>query len=107
LILQTLSTIVSLPSGAQEFMKLEDVSSLTEIAPQQPLIMAIYSLAWSNASTEQSEIPAVKASIDNTLPLLLVSFSQSDAVTLLAFIGDAFPQLPPEVLFIRVNDGLH
>jgi hypothetical protein len=95
--LQTLLTIVSLHLGALEFMTIEDVSPLTEIAHQQPLVLDIFSLAWSNASTGPSEVPAVRASINRIIPTLLNSFRDTDAVTFLAFIGDTLAKLPPEV----------
>jgi Neurochondrin len=99
LILQTLLTIVSLHLGALEFITVEDVSPLTEIAHQQPLVLDIFSLAWSNASTGLSEVPAVRASINRIVPMLLNSFRDTDTVTFLAFIGDTLTRLPPEVRF--------
>lgn len=96
-ILQTVLTIVSQLSGAQEFLKLEDVSSLTEIAQQQPLVLDIFSLAWSSVSTETAELLAVKSNIASSLPRLVIVFQQTDAVTFLAFVGTTLPRLPPKV----------
>jgi hypothetical protein len=97
LILQTLLTIVSLHSGALGFLAIEDVSPLTEIAHQQPLVLDIFSLAWSNASTQLLGVPDVQKSVHRIIPMLINSFRDTDAVTLLAFIANTFVRLPAEV----------
>ncbi|KAF4638042.1 hypothetical protein G7Y89_g24 [Cudoniella acicularis] len=97
LILQTLLTIVSQTDGALELLKVSDLSPLTEIATQNPLVLDILSYSWINASTIREEIATVRASIDNLLPALLVIFRQTDAVTLIQCVGSLLLKLVPEV----------
>lgn len=97
MVLQTLLAFVSQLRGALEFASIEDVSPLTEIAPQQPMVLDIFSLAWSIASTEVSEVPKVRDHINKIIPMLISSFNRTDAVTFVAFIGDLLPKLPTEV----------
>jgi hypothetical protein len=78
-------------------MKIEDVSPLTEIAPQQSMVLDVFSLSWSSASTESSGVPKVKDRINKTIPMLISSFTRTDAVTFVAFIGDTLPKLPSQV----------
>jgi hypothetical protein len=94
--LQTLLTFVSQPNGALEFIAIEDLSPLTEIAPQQSLALDIFRLAWSRTATEPPEVPKVKDSINKTMPMLINSFNRTDAVTFVAFIGDTLRKLPLE-----------
>jgi hypothetical protein len=89
--------VVSQRVGALEFINIEDVSPLTEIAPQQSMVLDIFSLAWPIASTELSEMPKVKSRINKVIPMLISSFNRTDAVTLVTFIGDVLPRLPTEV----------
>lgn len=97
LILQTLLTFVSQPKGALEFIAIEDVSPLTEIAPQQSMALDVFRLAWSRTAADPLEVPKVKDCINKTLPMLISSFNRTDAVTFVAFIGDALRMLPQEV----------
>jgi len=97
MILQTIVTLVSQPKGALEFLNIEDVSPLTEIAPQQSMVLDIFSLAWSSASTESLNVPKVRDQINKTIPMLISSFTRTDAVTFVAFIGDTLPKLPSQV----------
>jgi hypothetical protein len=95
--LQTIATLVSQLKGALEFLNIEDISPLTEIAPQQSIVLDAFSLAWSSASTEYPELPKVRDQINKTIPMLISSFTRTDAVTLVAFIGDTLPKLPSQV----------
>lgn len=88
---------MSQPNGALEFMNVEDLSSLTEIAPQQRMVLDIFSLAWPSASTDSSEVPKVRDRINKVLPMLVSNFSRTDAVTFTAFLGDTLLRLPREV----------
>lgn len=97
LILQTLLTLVSQTEGAVEFLKVEDLSPLTEIAPDTSLVLDIFDLAWANASTVTDEVPIVKASINNVIPALLLVFKGTDAVTLLSAIGTSMTKIKVEV----------
>lgn len=97
LILQTLLTIVSQPEGASEFMTIQDLSPLIEIACQHPLVLQVFLYSWTNASTIVTETEAVKKSIDSTIPALIVNFKGTDAVTLLSFVANLLPKLESEV----------
>jgi len=100
MILQTILVLVSQREGALEFINIEDVSPLTEIAPQQSMVLDIFNLAWPIASTEVTEVPKVRNGIDKIIPMLISSFNRTDAVTFAAFVGDTLPKLPTEVRFI-------
>lgn len=95
--LQTLLTIVSQPEGALELLRIEDLSPLTEIAPQYPSVLDIFSFTWSNASAISHDTDGVRESIDKYLPILLVLFKDTDAVTLISAFGNLIPKLIPEV----------
>jgi hypothetical protein len=90
-------TLVSQVGGAQELLKVEDLSPLVEISPQQPLVLDIISTAWSTASLEIQDLGEIQRSIDRLIPSLIATFRGTDAVTFLAFIADAFPKIPLEV----------
>ncbi|TGO38163.1 hypothetical protein BHYA_0080g00110 [Botrytis hyacinthi] len=96
LILQTLLTIVSQVEGSLELLKVEDLSSLTEIAPQYPLVLDILNYTWANGST--IEVQAVHESINRVITNLLVVFKGTDAVTFLSFISSFIPKLFSEAL---------
>lgn len=95
--LQTILTLVSRTPGAIQLLQIEDVTPLTELATQQPLVLDIIGLAWSNASTEDSSLQIVRSSIDELMPKFVVIFKETDAVTLLAFTAETFSKVPPEV----------
>jgi hypothetical protein len=97
LILQTLLTFSSQKNGASEILNLEDISPIIEIATQQQLVLQILSLAWSNVATDPLLISSVRENIEKAMPALVVSFKQTDAVTLLDFVGTTFNKLPNEV----------
>ncbi|CAD6445069.1 35366ff8-8604-47d7-a34b-0c372026f106 [Sclerotinia trifoliorum] len=98
LILQTLLTIVSQAEGSLELLKVEDLSPLTEIAPQYPLVLDIFNYTWANGSTINTEVQAVHESINRVIPNLLVVFKGTDAVTFLTFIASFIPKLSSEAL---------
>ncbi|ESZ97792.1 hypothetical protein SBOR_1801 [Sclerotinia borealis F-4128] len=98
LILQTLLTIVSQVDGSLEFLKIEDLSPLIEIAPQYPLVLDILNYTWANGSTINTEVQAVHRSINKVIPNLLVVFKGTDAVTFLSFIASFIPKLSSEAL---------
>lgn len=97
LILQTLLTVVSQPEGAVELLHIEDITPLTEIAPQYPHVLDIINFMWINASTIDSEVQTVRESIDRTMPILLSVFDSTDAVTLIRFAGDFLSKVLPSV----------
>lgn len=90
-------TIVSQPEGALEMLRVEDLSPLTEIAPQHSSVLDILTFTWTNASTIANEMDTVRESIDKYMPRLLVTFRDTDAVTLISFFGNLIPKLTPEV----------
>ncbi|KAF7865888.1 hypothetical protein EAF04_006053 [Stromatinia cepivora] len=98
LILQTLLTIVSQLEGSLELLKVEDLSPLTEIAPQYPLVLDILNYTWANGSTINTEVQAVHESINKMIPNLLVVFKGTDAVTFLSFIASFIMKLSSEAL---------
>ncbi|KAF4997715.1 hypothetical protein FGRMN_3660 [Fusarium graminum] len=87
LILQLLHTLVSSQRGAQEFVKLQDFSSLTEIAPSHAQVLDILCFAWINSMTSVEDPAALVRQVDGTIQSLVSSFTGTDAVTLLEFLG--------------------
>ncbi|KAH7348543.1 Neurochondrin-domain-containing protein [Rhexocercosporidium sp. MPI-PUGE-AT-0058] len=98
LILQTILTIVSLPEGALEILAIEDLSSLIEISNQYPLVLDILGFSWTNASTINAEVEAVRKSINQVIPALIINFKGTDAVTFIGFVGNIIPKLDPEAV---------
>jgi len=78
-------------------LNIGDLSPLTEIATQYPLVLEIFGYTWMNASTSSAEIGAVRANIDKIIPALLTAFRQTDAVTLIESLGSFLPKIVPEV----------
>jgi hypothetical protein len=76
-----------------ELIHVEDVTPLTEIATQHSLILDVFTYAWINASSVDSEVLSTQASIDEVIPSLLVVFKDTDAVTLIQSIGSFLPKL--------------
>lgn len=95
--LQTLLTLVSRVEGAKEFVAIEDVSSLVEIAPSQPLALDVFLYAYSQSATFTEDTAALKAKIDQIVQSLVASFKGTDAVTLLAFLAELLRRLDPQV----------
>ncbi|KAF4441234.1 hypothetical protein F53441_12083 [Fusarium austroafricanum] len=87
LILQLLHTLVSSRQGAQEFIKVEDFSSLTEIAPSHAQVLDILCFAWLNSMTTAEDSSGLASQVDDTIQSLVSSFTGTDAVTLLEFLG--------------------
>ncbi|ENH73125.1 hypothetical protein FOC1_g10008621 [Fusarium oxysporum f. sp. cubense race 1] len=87
LILQLLHTLASSQQGAQELIKVEDFSSLTEIAPSHAQVLDIFCFAWLNSMTTIEDPSTLVRQIDDTIQSLVSSFTGTDAVTLLEFLG--------------------
>ncbi|KAF7541197.1 hypothetical protein G7Z17_g12028 [Cylindrodendrum hubeiense] len=87
MILQLLHTLVNSQDGAKAFVKLDDISSLTEIAPAHAPVLDILSFAWLNAMTVVEDPSALASQVDDTIQSLVSSFTGTDAVTLLEFLG--------------------
>jgi hypothetical protein len=90
-------TIVSQPEGAVELLRVQDISSLIEIASHYPLVLEVVKYMWLNASTIPDEIQAVRTNVDKIIPSLVVVFKGTDAVTFISFLGDLLPKLDQEV----------
>lgn len=95
--LRTLLTLVSRVEGAKEFVAIEDVSSLVEIAPSQPLALDIFLYAYSQSATFAEDTAALKTKIDQIVHGLVASFKGTDAVTLMAFLAELLRRLDPQV----------
>ncbi|KAH7313345.1 Neurochondrin-domain-containing protein [Stachybotrys elegans] len=105
LLLQLLYTLVSSQEGAKTFTAIEDLSPLTEIAPSHPLVLDILCHAWLNAMVSQDK-SILATRIDNTIQSLVSSFTGTDAVTLLEFIGKFLRQadvaiIPPNPAWLK------
>ncbi|ERS96379.1 hypothetical protein HMPREF1624_07289 [Sporothrix schenckii ATCC 58251] len=94
LILQSLATLVSRPEGAAVFnTSVTDLSPLTELAPEQPLVLEILLRAWLHgllAATDSdatADVDAITNTINTTLPALAAAFKGTDGVTLLDFLA--------------------
>ncbi|SPO01059.1 uncharacterized protein DNG_03806 [Cephalotrichum gorgonifer] len=98
LILQALVSITSFPEGAREFMEIEDISPLTEVAPTHPEALQVLSFAWLHAQNTSQDSAALRNKIDNTIQQLVSSFKGTDGVTLLEFLGSFLYHADPEVI---------
>ncbi|KAH8781276.1 Neurochondrin-domain-containing protein [Diaporthe sp. PMI_573] len=98
LVLQTLLTLVSRVEGAKEFVAVDDVSALIEIAPSQPLALDIFLYAYSQSAVFTEDTASMESKIDNIIRSLVASFKGTDAVTLLAFLAELLRRLSPECL---------
>lgn len=87
LILQLIHTLASSQQGAQEFIKVEDFSSLTEIAPSHAQVLDIFCFAWLNSMTTTEDPSMLARQVDDTIQSLVSSFTGTDGVTLLEFLG--------------------
>ena len=101
LILKTMVTIVSHEEGAVEFIHIQDLTPLWEIAPQYPIALDVFTYAWVNASTVEGEILRTQESIDEVISALLVAFKDTDGVTLVQAVGNILPRLNTEVYPLR------
>lgn len=103
LVLQTMLTIVSQPEGALNILNIKDWSAMIEISAQYPLVLDILCFTWTNATTVLQNTLAVQASIEGTLSTLVIQFQNTDAVTLLLFVGRILSLLPSEVFLPFFN----
>ncbi|CAK7220253.1 hypothetical protein SBRCBS47491_004125 [Sporothrix bragantina] len=89
LILQTLATLVSRAAGAAVFnTAVTDLSPLTELAPEQPLVLDVLLYAWLHGLlADRATAATVAATINSTLPRLTAAFKGTDGVTLLDFVA--------------------
>ena len=96
-LLELLHTLVSTPEGANAFMGVEDVSPLTEAAPSHSEVLDIFRFAWLNVMPDAKDITALSGRIDSVIQNLVTSFTGTDAVTLLEFLGSFLRQTDAEV----------
>ena len=97
--MQLLQTLVSSPAGAQIFSGVDDLSPLTEIAPTHAIVLDILYLSWLNAMTVTKDKSGLAAQIDKVIQSLVSSFTSTDAVTLLEFLGKFLRQADATVSF--------
>jgi hypothetical protein len=90
-------TISSQTEGALELLSVPDFAPLLQIATQDPLVLEIISYAWMAASTIDTEVQTVRESIEKIMPALVTTFKDTDAVTLISFVGNLLPKLEFEV----------
>lgn len=97
LLLQLLHTLVSRPEGAAALVEVDDLSSLAEIAPSHAIVLDIFCYAWLNGMTVVQDKLALATRVDGTIQTLVSSFTGTDAVTLLEFLGTFLRQADPAV----------
>ncbi|OHW90876.1 DUF1941 family protein [Colletotrichum incanum] len=98
LIVQTITTLVAFPEGAKSFFEVEDVSPLVEIAPSNPSALEIFAFAWINCMDLAEDKTVLKTKIDVTIQALVSTFTGTDGVTLLEFLGKFLRNSDPKVL---------
>ncbi|KAI9167383.1 putative pyridine nucleotide-disulfide oxidoreductase RclA [Paramyrothecium foliicola] len=110
LVLQLLHTLVSFQPGARAFAGINDLTPLTEIAPAHGTVLDILYYAWLNAMTVMDDKSQLSAQVRTALQSLVSSFTNTDAVTLLDFLGKFFrqaesPILPPRPPWLKAVVG--
>ncbi|QPH16601.1 hypothetical protein C2857_001284 [Epichloe festucae Fl1] len=98
LLLKLLHTLVSTPEGAKSFVEVGDVSSLAEIAPTHATVLEIFSFAWLNGMASIVEKHVLISQVADTMQSLVASFTGTDGVTLLEFLGNFLRQVDPAIL---------
>lgn len=88
---------MSSQDGAQAFVRIQDISSLTEVAPTHAPVLDILSFAWLNSMTVTPDPSLLARQIDATIQSLVSSFTGTDAVTLLEFLGYFLGSADPSV----------
>jgi hypothetical protein len=91
-LLQTLSSLVNHKQGAQVLLKVEDLSPLTELAASHATALDVFSYAWLNVMVETQDKRGLASNVDQVMQKLVASFTGTDGVTLLEFIGSFFQQ---------------
>lgn len=97
LLLKLLHTLVSTPEGAKAFVEVGDVSSLAEIAPTHATVLEIFSFAWLNGMAFIVDKHVLISQVADTMQSLVASFTGTDGVTLLEFLGNFLRQVDPAV----------
>lgn len=78
-------------------VRIDDLSSITEIAPSHAVVTDILLHAWLNAMVVADDTSYVADGIDRNVQSLVASFRGTDAVTLLEFLGRLLRQASSEV----------
>lgn len=78
-------------------VRIDDLSSVTEIAPSHAIAMDILLHAWLNAMIAVDDASYLANHIDRNVQSLVASFRDTDAVTLLEFLGQLLRQASSEV----------
>jgi hypothetical protein len=97
MLLQLLYTLVSSQEGAMALVKIDDLSSITEIAPSHAIAMDILRHAWLNAMVVVDDTSYLADRIDRNVQSLVSSFRGTDAVTFLEFLGLLLRQASSDV----------
>lgn len=97
MLLQLLCALVSSRQGAMALVEMEDLSSITEIAPSHAIAMDILRHAWLNAMVVVDDTAYLVGRIDGNIQSLVSSFRGTDAVTFLEFLGLLLRQVSSEV----------
>ncbi|KAG6037560.1 hypothetical protein E4U41_004913 [Claviceps citrina] len=98
LLLRLLHTLVSTPEGAKAFVEAGDVSSLAELAPTHATVLDILSFAWLNGMAAVVEKHLLISQVADTMQSLVASFTGTDGVTLLEFVGNFLRRADPAIL---------
>ncbi|RFU72845.1 hypothetical protein TARUN_9419 [Trichoderma arundinaceum] len=98
MLLQLLYALVSSQEGAMAFVKIDDLSSITEIAPSHAIAMDILRHAWLNTMVVIDDASYLADRIDRNVQSLVSSFRGTDAVTFLEFLGLLLRQASSEVI---------
>ncbi|KAM0245876.1 hypothetical protein ACHAQJ_010421 [Trichoderma viride] len=98
MLLQLLYYLVSSQEGAMTLVKIDDLSSITEIAPSHATAMDILRHAWLNAMVVVDDTAYIADRIDGNVQSLVSSFRDTDAVTFLEFLGLLLRQVSSEVI---------
>ncbi|KAL6903045.1 Neurochondrin domain-containing protein [Trichoderma evansii] len=98
MLLQLLYTLVSCQEGAMSLVRIDDLSSITEIAPSHAIAMDILLHAWLNAMVVVDDTSYLADHIDRNVQSLVASFRGTDAVTFLEFLGQLLRQASLEVI---------
>ncbi|PKK48583.1 hypothetical protein CI102_8411 [Trichoderma harzianum] len=98
MLLQVLHALVSSQEGAMALVKVEDLSSITEIAPSHSVAMDILRHAWLNAMVVVDDASYLADRIDRNVQSLVSSFRGTDAVTFLEFLGLLLRQASSEII---------
>lgn len=95
--MQAILTLVIYPEGAKVFVEIIDVSPLVEIVPNDQSALDIFYFAYINCMDLAEERTVLRTKINSTIQALVSSFTGTDGVTLLGFLGKFLRNSDPEV----------